>query len=559
MTNLQKGEKLIELVGGKDNIISATNCMTRCRFILKDYSLVKEKELNDEDFVLGTQNVSDQFQVIVGPGNAAKIMMEINENNLLNEQDLQEEYTNEWQENKEKYKKKNVVGEFLKKIGAIFLPMIPGFIAAGLLLGFANIMSKSEIKETEEFEVDIVNQEMTITEVQEMGSTVTISEEVAGQYLIEGDIIYEMPEGYVASEDGLSVDYNTEIVDGQISTSEQSTQLVKVEPTNDIISVGSNLSSLYYFFFALGMALYGSLIIFTGINTAKVFGGTEILGGIIGAFILSSSLTDIVLGLFSNPSEEVVAFATGLPGDGGVFGVIFAVMFMSFVEKRIRKIMPGMIELIFTPLLTLLIAGIATIGFMVVAAQLTEIIGWVLENLVQAQGILGVISGALIGGLFLPLVTLGLHQGLTPIYIEEILTNGATYIFPIAAMAGAGQVGASAAIWYKAKQVDDKKMQKVISGAIVPGMLGVGEPLIYGVTLPLGKPFITAGLGAAVGGAYIAVAQVGAVATGPSGLTAIPLILPEDITQYIIGILISYIMGFIFTFFFYKYEKQKMN
>ncbi|NLB21538.1 MAG: PTS glucose transporter subunit IIB, partial [Clostridium sp.] len=120
------------------------------------------------------------------------------------------------------------------------------------------------------------------------------------------------------------------------------------------------------------------------------------------------------------------------------------------------------------------------------------------------------------------------------------------------AMAGAGQVGAAIAISIIAKRVQNKRMMKVITGALPAGFLGVGEPLIYGVTLPLFKPFITAGLGAGFGGAYVMLTHVLANAWGPSGLVAIPIMKPESMLNFFIGLLISYIAGFIITYFVIK-------
>ena len=55
-------------------------------------------------------------------------------------------------------------------------------------------------------------------------------------------------------------------------------------------------------------------------------------------------------------------------------------------------------------------------------------------------------------------------------------------------MAGAGQVGAALALWIRLRR-DRKNLND--QGALPVGILGIGEPLIYGVTLPLGRPFIT--------------------------------------------------------------------
>lgn len=99
------------------------------------------------------------------------------------------------------------------------------------------------------------------------------------------------------------------------------------------------------------------------------------------------------------------------------------------------------------------------------------------------------------------MVMFGLHQILTPIHIEMINQTGMTLLLPILAMAGAGQVGAALALWIRCKS--DKKLVEMIKGALPVGILGIGEPLIYGVTLPLGRPFITACIGGGIGGAVI--------------------------------------------------------
>ncbi len=462
MNNNEKAKIIVTSLGGVDNIEKAFNCMTRGRFIIKDKSKINVEHLKAQDFILGLNDAGEQYQLILGPGNAQKIVTEINEEYEF----TKEEVENNWEENKKTYKKESKVSEILKKIGEVFIPMIPGFIASGILLGIANII-------------------LNVATANQMGA-----EQV------------ELP-------------------------------------------------AVYYLLKMIGMALYGYLAVFTGINTAKSFGGTEILGGIIGGLTLSTDIPNLFLQL---GFDEVLA--NSMRAKGGIFGVLFAVIFMSWIEKKIRKVVPGMLDLIVTPIITLLLTAVATLfGFMLFAGYLTEVINMVLDFLIGQSGVFSMISGGIIAGFFLPLVTFGIHQGFTPIYINEIATNGATYIFPIAAMAGAGQVGAAIAIYFKAKKADDKRMQKIISGAIIPGFLGVGEPLIYGVTLPLGKPFITAGMGAALGGAFVAFAKVGAVATGPSGLTILPLIIPSDMLQYIIGLVVAYIGGFIFTNFLYDYKK----
>ena len=146
------------------------------------------------------------------------------------------------------------------------------------------------------------------------------------------------------------------------------------------------------------------------------------------------------------------------------------------------------------------------------------------------------------------MVLLGLHHGLIPIYAVQLEQMGGVSLFPVLAMAGAGQVGAALAIYFTAKKHGNNRLVKIINGALPAGFLGVGEPLIYGVTLPMFKPFITAGLGAGFGGAFAMLMNVTSSAWGPSGLVAIPLMQGADkMLYYFIGLVIAYVAGFIIT------------
>lgn len=301
----------------------------------------------------------------------------------------------------------------------------------------------------------------------------------------------------------------------------------------------------------IGGSFLGYLVIYTGINAAKVFGATPAMGGMIGGISIGANIVTIstMLGLYN---EEIPLNSILTTGKGGVVGVILGVWVLSVVEKWIRKHMPDLLDLILTPFLSLLITGLLMIfAIMPVAGFVSD---WLVDGLSlllnSSNPVISVISGYVLAALFLPMVLLGLHQGLIPIYTIQLETMGGISLFPVLAMAGAGQVGAAIAIWIKAKKVGNRKMEKIIAGALPAGFLGVGEPLIYGVTLPLGKPFITAGLGAGFGGAYVMLTHVMANAFGPSGLVAIPLMQgTSGMLNFLIGLVISYVAGFIITYF----------
>ncbi|HCX9438247.1 TPA: PTS transporter subunit EIIC [Staphylococcus aureus] len=286
-----------------------------------------------------------------------------------------------------------------------------------------------------------------------------------------------------------------------------------------------------------GMLAY--LAIFTGINAAKEFGATPGLGGVIGGTTLLTGIAgkNILMNVFTGEPLQ--------PGQGGIIGVIFAVWILSIVEKRLHKIVPNAIDIIVTPTIALLIVGLLTI-FMPLAGFVSDSLVSVVNGIISIGG---VFSGFIIGASFLPLVMLGLHHIFTPIHIEMINQSGATYLLPIAAMAGAGQVGAALALWVRCKR--NTTLRNTLKGALPVGFLGIGEPLIYGVTLPLGRPFLTACIGGGIGGAVIGgIGHIGAKAIGPSGVSLLPLISDNMYLGYIAGLLAAYAGGFVCTYLF---------
>lgn len=288
-----------------------------------------------------------------------------------------------------------------------------------------------------------------------------------------------------------------------------------------------------------GMLAY--LAIFTGINAAKEFGATPGLGGVIGGTTLLTGIAgkNILMNVFTGEPLQ--------PGQGGIIGVIFAVWMLSIVEKRLHKIVPNAIDIIVTPTIALLIVGLLTIFiFMPLAGFVSDSLVSVVNGIISIGG---VFSGFIIGASFLPLVMLGLHHIFTPIHIEMINQSGATYLLPIAAMAGAGQVGAALALWVRCKR--NTTLRNTLKGALPVGFLGIGEPLIYGVTLPLGRPFLTACIGGGIGGAVIGgIGHIGAKAIGPSGVSLLPLISDNMYLGYIAGLLAAYAGGFVCTYLF---------
>ncbi|MEV7829911.1 PTS transporter subunit EIIC [Streptomyces subrutilus] len=296
---------------------------------------------------------------------------------------------------------------------------------------------------------------------------------------------------------------------------------------------------------AMASGFMSLIAVFVGYNTAKEFGGTAVLGGAVAAIIVFPGVA------------KITAFGMELkPGQGGVLGALAAALLAVYVEKWCRRWVPEALDVLVTPTLTVLVSGLVTLfGLMFLAGEASTAIG-TFANWLLATG--GAFAGLVLGGLFLPLVMLGLHQALIPIHTTLIEQSGYTVLLPILAMAGAGQVGAAIAVYYKLPR--NGSLRATIKSALPAGFLGVGEPLIYGVSLPLGRPFVTACVGGAAGGAFVGLfnqlgVAFGSTAIGPSGWALFPLLNGESglgttIAIYAGGLAVGYLVGFAATYFF---------
>ena len=327
--------------------------------------------------------------------------------------------------------------------------------------------------------------------------------------------------------------------------------ITQAVPDYDHIKVWSIIYNLLTLF---NISFMTYLTAWAGYRAAERFGATPIIGGMLGMITSLDGINTIaqLLGLYdeNNPLSSILR-----SGKGGVLAVIAGVFLLSIVEKKIRARMPESVDIIFTPLLSLMICAIPYIlVIMPMFGFVSSGIVWVFSQLCLSTSIVvRMIAGYVSAALFLPLVAAGMHHGMVALYSVQLQEIGYITLYPALAMAGAGQVGAAIALWIKAKRVGNKDLCSIIAGALPAGFLGIGEPLIYGVTLPLGKPFITAGLGAGFGGALVMAMEVASTTWGPSGILGIfvmtegPCGAVKSVLIYVAGLCISYVCSFIIT------------
>ena len=415
MNNREMALDIIKKMGTKENLLSIENCMTRIRINVRDVKKCEIEQLKKEEYILGVTIQGNNVQLVVGPGKSSKLAAEMSEITGIKSNEIDEAAVRK-EENKEK--NNTPFKRVLKKVANVFIPILPAFIACGLMVA-----------------------------------------------------IYEA--GYVFF------------------------------PGLEESDFGKILSAIAYSVFTI-------LPIIVGYNTAKEFGGSPILGAVLASILNAAAITGVhILGI------ECEA------GRGGVISVLIVAAIGAKLERAIRKKMPEIFIMTFLGLIV----------FQPIAGFVSDAVGnfvqYIIYNVPALAGLATLV--------YLPLVMTGMHHGLIAVNAQLISDFGVTYLLPVTCMAGAGQVGAAFYVFLK---------KKICKNALPVGMLGIGEPLMWGVTVPLGKPFLASCLGGAVGGSAMAMMHVAAKIPELSGLQ-LSLITTSPV-KYLIAVAISYAAGFLF-------------
>lgn len=471
MTNEEFVTLLAAKLGGAENLVTVTHCMTRLRIQLRNDQSIQDEDIRKIEGVLGiVHDQPNRLEVVVGPGKS-RSCAELFAALLVPAACEAKEIStgNDWQSNKAAVNARQKTGRIrsmLKTFGEIFVPLLPGAIAAGLCSGLATLLT-------------------------------------------------QLCPGY---------------------------------------SDSTFWNLVYNFLSLISTSFITYLTAWAGYRAAERFGATPILGGMLGILTTLGGVDNIsrIVGLYS---EEQPLEAILRAGRGGVLAAVIGVWFLAQVEKAVRKRIPATLDIMFTPLITLVVCAVP---YVLVIMPLTGLVStglcWGVEQICMSpHPLVRIAAGFVSASIFLPMVAMGMHHGLVALYTVQLETIGFVTLYPALAMAGAGQVGAALAIARKTRKVGNRRLYSVIHAALPAGILGVGEPLIYGVTLPMGKPFFTAGFGAAFGGAFVMAMQVASTTWGPSGILAFPVMTAGpnravvSVLYYGIGLVISYIMGFLIT------------
>lgn len=318
---------------------------------------------------------------------------------------------------------------------------------------------------------------------------------------------------------------------------------------------------------AIGDALFTFLPLFLGYTSAKKFGLKPMVGLVIGGImcypgIQSSALSGSLEPLYT--MFEGTMFASpvyidffGIPVismdyTSTVIPVIFIVYFASKCEKLFSKIVPDLVKFFFVPMLTLLVA--LPIGFLLIGPVATFGSKIIAETIISIRNVSPMLAGGLVGLTWQILVIFGLHWGFIPVYINNIVTNGYDNVMmPFFACTFA----TSAVILVIMMKTKDRKMKELCLPNFISGIFGVTEPGIYGILLPLKKPFIISCIAGGIGGAFYGFCNFRKFSMGGMGIFEFPAMMEPDGSWGNLlvagsGVLLTMLVAVILMLLFYK-------
>jgi len=300
-------------------------------------------------------------------------------------------------------------------------------------------------------------------------------------------------------------------------------------------------TSTYAVLNALSDAFINFLPLALAITSARYFKANEWTALAIGGALLYPTMTALVgqpdLTFFGIPFTMVTYVSSVIP-------IIVIVWLQSHAERFLYAKLPGAIRRFVTPMIVVLLA--VPIVFVVIGPISSVLSGWLGGGIGWVFANLPWLGGAIMGGLWQVFVIFGLHWGLVPLFTLEFQTTGQIMLIGPVFAAVLAQAAAVAGVWVRAR---NRSLKSLAAPATLSGFLaGITEPAIYGINLPLKRPFAFGIVGGAIGGAIISLGGVFSEAfVVPSGLALPALFGNGNMVMLGIGLLVAIVVPFLLT------------
>ncbi|RRK10409.1 PTS beta-glucoside transporter subunit IIABC [Lactiplantibacillus garii] len=262
-------------------------------------------------------------------------------------------------------------------------------------------------------------------------------------------------------------------------------------------------ASTYVIINAMSDSVFYFLPIFVGFTAGKKLGADPVIMGIVGGVLAYPSIVAIAANgktLSTLFGMTINADFFGLPVHVAsytysIFPMIAGAWLASKLEPWLKRVIPTVLRMIFVPLFEVVIISGAILLFL---GPIITVLSTALANgIVAVYNLSPAISGLIIGAFYQVLVIFGLHWAIIPIVANDIATTGHSYLNAIVSATMVAQGGAVLAIALKSKLAN---IQELAWPATISAFCGVTEPAMYGINLKYGRAFVTASIGAAVGG-----------------------------------------------------------
>lgn len=327
---------------------------------------------------------------------------------------------------------------------------------------------------------------------------------------------------------------------------------------NGFLSIDTS-GSIYTFSQLFSNTAYTFLPILIAFSAGKVFGANPFLAAVIGMIMIHPNLQNA----WTVASEGVQAtqkvwfglYSIDMVGyQGHVIPVVISVWVLAQIEKRLHKVVPAMLDLFVTPLVSVFVTGYLTLS--IIGPIFVGIENGLLDGVQWLIALPFGIGSFIMGAFYAPTVVAGVHHMYTIIDLGQIAKFGMTFWLPLASAANLAQGGATLAVALKTK---DKKVKAMAVPSALSACMGITEPAIFGVNLRFGKPFIMACIGGACGALFASVTGLGATGTGVTGIFGILLCLNQPVS-YLLMMAISVGVAFVLTWMFgYKDEVKEVK
>lgn len=287
-------------------------------------------------------------------------------------------------------------------------------------------------------------------------------------------------------------------------------------------------------------------------STFNIFGGTPILGMVLGLMLVNSILPN-AYGVASGEAEPLVFFnfIKVVGYQGSVLPAFVTAILASKIEKWLKKVIPNSLDLILRPFFTLLIGlvlGLFIIGPLFHAVEVYVL--FIVEKLLTLPFGIG---GFLYGCFGQLLGILGIHHILNLLEINMLAKDGWNLLNPIGTCGNIAQAGAVLAVAIKTANL---KLKQVAYPSALSAALGITEPAVFGVTLRLGRPFIMSMIGGGVGGFLASLLKLKATGMGLTGIPGTLLYLNNQLPFYILVNLVAFATAFVLTWLFGLVEEN---